>query len=200
MTEIIEIDTSRLRLRQWRQEDYPAFASMNADAQVMQYFPKVLSAEESNVLADKFNSMLFERSWGFWAVEIKDTKKFIGFVGLNEPDYKLPVTPCVEVGWRIAKEYWGNGFATEAANAALAVAFDQLDLPEVYSFTPILNTKSIAVMRRLDMVDMLVEFEHPLVPVGNPLRTHVLYRIDKTIWMMRILDNNLHSSNFQSSV
>lgn len=183
MTEIIELETSRLRLRQWRQEDFPAFASLNADAEAMQFYSDVLSTEESNVLGHKFESLISDRGWGFWAVELKESKKFIGFVGLNEPAYKLPVTPCVEVGWRMAKIYWGNGYATEAANAVLAVAFENIGLSEVFAFTPVSNKKSLAVMVRLGMIDTSNNFEHPLVPENSSLSLHALYKIDKQYWL-----------------
>lgn len=183
MAEIIELETSRLRLRQWSEADYPAFALINADADVMQYYPAILSTVESDSLAQKFESLIAERGWGFWAVELVKSKKFIGFVGLNEPTYDLPVTPCVEIGWRIAREYWGYGYATEAAKAVLAVAFGKLGLFEVYSFTLLSNKKSRAVMGGLGMVDTMNNFEHPLVPDNSPLRTHVLYKVDKQSWL-----------------
>ncbi|MEE8379956.1 MAG: GNAT family N-acetyltransferase [Gammaproteobacteria bacterium] len=179
MTEIIELKTERLRLRQWKQEDFPAFAMLNADPEVMRYYPDTLNEEESNDMAQRFESLLAYRGWGFWVVEKLDDKKFMGFVGLHEPTYDLPVTPCVEIGWRLARKYWGYGYATEAAKASLMVAFENLDLPEVYSFTSVLNKKSQAVMERLEMVNMKQNFEHPMIPGNSPLREHVLYRIDK---------------------
>ena len=120
--------------------------------------------------------------WGFWVVEKIDDKKFMGFVGLNEPTYKLPVSPCVEVGWKLAKEYWGCGFASEAAKASLAIAFKKLDLPEVYSFTSVLNKKSQAVMERIGMVNMNQNFDHPMMPKNSPLMEHVFFRIEKSHW------------------
>ena len=183
MAKIIEIETKRLKLRQWREEDLPAFASLNADPVVLEYYPGVMSSGESHAMAKKFKSLIADRGWGFWAVEKPDEQKFIGFVGLHEPTYDLPVTPCVEIGWRLAKEHWGNGYATEAAKEVLAVAFMKLDMPVVYSFTSVLNKKSQAVMQRLGMTDTRNNFEHPMVPENSSLREHVLYKIDKQGWV-----------------
>lgn len=182
MGEIIEIETERLILRQWHDEDKPLFAKMNADPDVMKYFPAVLTVEESNVLAEKIETLIAKNGWGFWAVEIISTGEFIGFVGLNQPTYEVPVSSCVEIGWRLAKEYWGNGYATEAANACLDFAFQNLVLEDVYSFTAVSNKRSRAVMERLHMTNTETNFEHPLVPENHPLREHVLYKIDLSSW------------------
>ena len=176
---LIEIETQRLKLRQWKKEDRPLFAKINADPDVMRFYPNVLDERESNDLADKMESLIIEKGWGFWAVEIKNENKFIGFVGLNEPEYDLPVGLCTEIGWRLAKGFWGNGFATEAAKACLEVAFIKLGLSEVYSFTPTSNKKSQAVMERLGMVNTNNNFNHPMVPENSSLSEHLLYKIDK---------------------
>jgi RimJ/RimL family protein N-acetyltransferase len=115
-----------------------------------------------------------------WAVEIKSEDPFIGFVGLHIPEPALPFGPCIEIGWRLAARYWGNGFATEAALAALGIAFEVLQLKEVVSFTSILNQRSQAVMQRIGMIHSGEFFEHPTIAVGDPLRTHALYRIKNT--------------------
>ena len=133
-------------------------------------------------MARKIQSLISARGWGFWAVEEKKSKRFLGFVGLHVPLPELPFSPCVEIGWRLAKEYWGKGYATEAAKASLEVAFGPLNLTEVYSFTPVGNTRSRAVMERLNMLNTRNNFEHPNVPVGNPLREHVLYKLTKERW------------------
>ena len=179
---MIELETDGLTLRQWKAEDRPLFAKINADPVVMEFFPRVLTSNESDDMARRLESLIAERGWGFWAVEKKDDKQFIGFVGLHEPAFELPVTPCIEIGWRLAREYWGAGYATEAANAALAVAFGRLDLSEVYSFTPIINKKSQAVMQRLGMINTHIIFAHPMIPENSPLRDHLLYKIDKPRW------------------
>ena len=180
--QIHSLKTERLLLRAWKPEDYPYFAQLNADPKVMEYYPETLSEDESNNMADKIQSLLLERSWGFWAVELIDKKQFIGFVGLHKPSYDLPVTPCVEIGWRLAKEYWGKGYATEAAQEALKFAFKELKLNEVYSFTSVTNKRSWSVMERLGMQNTHCNFEHPIIPEGNPLREHVLYKVTVTQW------------------
>jgi RimJ/RimL family protein N-acetyltransferase len=182
MAKLILPETDRLLFRQWSKDDYPAFAKINADPVVMQHFPNTLHEVESNRLADKIAALIAHRGWGFWAVEIKHAEKFIGFVGLHKPDAKLPFTPCVEIGWRLGKAHWGKGYATEAAKAALNVAFKQLNLPEVYSFTSVSNIRSRAVMERLGMADTQRNFEHPNVPEGHHLREHVLYKLTKVEW------------------
>ncbi len=185
MAEIIELTTKRLRLRQWKQADFPAFAMLNSDPEVMKYYPNTLSEEESNDMAQRFEALIAFKGWGFWVVENIDDKRFMGFVGLHEPTYDLPVTPCVEIGWRLARNYWGQGYASEAAKASLEFAFERLDLPEVYSFTSVLNKKSQAVMERLGMVNMERNFEHPMISEGSSLREHVLFKIEKQDWMER---------------
>jgi len=183
MVDIIEIETERLKLRQWKIEDRPLFANINADPAVMKYYPRALSTKESNIMVQKFESLISERGWGFWAVEKIDAGEFIGFVGLHEPTYDLPVSPCVEIGWRLAKEYWGHGYASEAAKASLGIAFDRLDLSEVYSFTSVSNKKSRAVMERIGMININENFEHPMILENSPLREHVLYKINRQSWM-----------------
>ncbi|MDE1460964.1 GNAT family N-acetyltransferase [Spartinivicinus poritis] len=182
MVEIATLKTERLTLRQWQSEDYKFFAALNADPVVMKYFPSCLSAVQSDAFADKLVSLIAKRGWGLWAVELKDTAQFIGFVGLHQPEAELPFTPCVEIGWRLAKAYWGVGYATEAAQAALQFAFDTLNLNEVVSFTSVTNKQSQAVMQRLGMVNTRQNFEHPSVSAESPLREHVLYKITKQQW------------------
>jgi RimJ/RimL family protein N-acetyltransferase len=182
MVEIKPIETKRLKLRQWVHGDYQIFAELNADPTVMEYYPSTLTESESNSLAQKIETLLSKRGWGLWAVALKSTNQFIGFVGLHKPELELPFTPCVEIGWRLSKEYWGNGYATEAAQAALKFAFETLCLNEVVSFASLLNKRSLAVMQRLNMIDTQQNFEHPSVPVGSQLREHVLYKITKAQW------------------
>ncbi|OUS29048.1 GNAT family N-acetyltransferase [Gammaproteobacteria bacterium 45_16_T64] len=178
----MELCTDRLLLRQWKDDDFAVFAKMNADPQVMEYYPETLGTEASNAMAQKIQGLLSERSWGFWAVETLKDHQFIGFVGLHKPSYDLPVTPCVEIGWRLGKEFWGNGYATEAGSECLRFAFDELDLNEVFSFTSITNTKSSAVMERLGMINTQENFEHPIIPENHPLREHVLFKITQAQW------------------
>jgi RimJ/RimL family protein N-acetyltransferase len=145
----------------------------------MEFFPSRLTRQESDAMADRCESLIKERGWGLWAVELKADRSFIGFVGLHVPAAQLPFSPCTEVGWRLAFDYWGHGFATEAAQEALRVGFELLDLEEIVSFTALANRRSRAVMERLGMKESGF-FEHPSVPVGSPLREHCLYRKKRT--------------------
>ena len=183
MAKLIEFETERLRLRQWLATDREPFAALNADPAVMEFFPAPLERAESDAMADRCQSLIAERGWGFWAAESKETNQFIGFVGLHIPIPELPFSPCVEVGWRLACPYWGKGFATEAARGALKVGFELLSLPEIVSFTTLLNLKSRAVMDRLEMRETAEIFEHPHVPVSSPLRKHCLYRLSREQWL-----------------
>ena len=148
----------------------------------MEYYPSTLDEEQSNAMANKIKSIMSERTWGFWAVELLDEQQFIGFVGLHKPVYELPVSPCIEIGWRLAKEYWGKGYATEAGRASLKFAFEELALKEVYSFASVVNKKSWLVMQRLGMKNTNSNFEHPIIPENHHLREHVLYKITKEQW------------------
>lgn len=178
MVDLIEFETHRLFLRQWKPSDREPFAALNADPRVMQFFPSSLSRTESDAVADRCESLIQERGWGFWAAELKATGAFIGFVGLNTPSPLLPFSPCVEIGWRLAFEYWGKGLATEAAKRAMHVGFHSLGLEEIVSFTAVGNLRSRAVMTRIGMHEYGT-FEHPAVLEGSPLRPHCLYRLKK---------------------
>lgn len=179
----IEFETPRLLLRQWRAADREPFAALNADPVVMAHFPAPLTREESDSIADRCERLIAERGWGAWATEIKTTGEFIGFVGLHVPQDDLPLSPCVEILWRLARAHWRHGFATEAARGALHVGFATLRLPEIVSFTVPSNTRSRAVMERLGMQMDAAPFEHPSLPVGHALRTHVSYRLSRERWL-----------------
>ncbi|MEJ2479811.1 MAG: GNAT family N-acetyltransferase [Acidihalobacter sp.] len=179
----MELETPRLFLRQWRDDDLPPFAALNADPRVMEYFPAPLSRAESDAMAERCRALIEEHGWGLWAVETKRESTFIGFVGLNSPAYELPFSPCVEIGWRLAFEHWGKGYASEAARAALRVGFDGLRLAEIVSFTALDNLRSQAVMRRIGMHKTPIGFDHPRIAEGNPLRRHCLYRLTRTKWL-----------------
>lgn len=185
MSTILTLDSARLRLRPWRDEDLPAFAALNADPQVMRYFPATMTAEESRAQAERIRAFMQQHGWGLWAVEVKDSAPFIGFVGLARPSDDLPCSPCVEIGWRLAAAHWGNGYAAEAARAALACAFDTLHLPEVVSFTAENNQPSRRVMTRIGMQFDGETFLHPRLPAGHPLQKHVLYRLNRQTWRER---------------
>ena len=182
MPTAIEIETTRLRLRQWCESDRAPFAAMNANAEVMEFFPSLQSREASDASIDVWQSQLEERGWSNWAVEVQLSRAFIGFVGLSIPKRVLPFSPCVEIGWRLARAYWGRGYATEGARAVLRVGFERLDLAEIVSFTSVLNSRSQSVMERIGMRNTHEDFEHPGVPENHPLRLHCLYRITRAQW------------------
>lgn len=177
----MEIVTERLVLRQWKDEDYEPFAALNADPRVMEFFPAPLDRAASDAMAGRCRALIAERGWGLWAVEVQETGRFIGYVGLHVPTAELPFMPCVEIGWRLEYSAWGHGFATEAARAALEFGFGELWLDEIVAFTFVGNRRSRAVMERLDMVESS-DFLHPALPQGSPLRKHVLYRLSHARW------------------
>ncbi|HGM6823751.1 TPA: GNAT family N-acetyltransferase [Serratia marcescens] len=185
MSTILTLDSDKLRLRPWRDDDLPAFAALNADPQVMRYFPATMTAEESHAQAERIRAFMQQHGWGLWAVEVKGGAPFIGFVGLARPGDDLPCSPCVEIGWRLAAAHWGNGYAAEAARTALACAFDTLHLPEVVSFTAEDNQPSRRVMERIGMHFDGETFLHPRLPAGHPLQKHVLYRLNRQTWRER---------------
>ena len=172
----MELRTERLVLRRWREGDREPFARMNADPQVMRFFPAPLSRVESDAFVDRIERQFDERGYGLWALEIPGAATFIGYVGLElHPYFAVP-----EIGWRLDRPYWGKGYATEAARAAVADGFDRIGLDEIISFTTPLNIPSIRVMERLGMThDPADDFDHPNVPAGHAFRRHVLYRLRK---------------------
>lgn len=178
MTRSPEIRTDRLRLRRWLASDREPFAALNADARVMEYFPSVLSREESDALAARIDSVFDQHGFGLWAVEIDGVVPFAGFVGLSIPRFEAPFTPCVEIGWRLAHAYWNEGYASEGARAALRFGFETLELAEIVAFTVPANQRSRRVMEKLGMTrNPADDFDHPAIPSGHPLRRHVLYRV-----------------------
>jgi RimJ/RimL family protein N-acetyltransferase len=178
---MVELRTSRLVLRQWREPDLEPFAALNADPEVMRYFPSRLMRGQSDALAQREHSLIAERGWGLWAVEVIERAPFVGFVGLAEPRFPAHFTPAVEIGWRLAHDYWGNGYASEGASAAVAFGFDQLELDEIVSFAPVINAGSHRVMERIGMThDPADDFDHPFLAPGHPLRSHVLYRLHRS--------------------
>jgi RimJ/RimL family protein N-acetyltransferase len=173
----VVLRTERIALRRWRPADREPFAALNADPLVMAHFMWPHSRAQSDAFADLIEQELAERPFGLWALEIPGVTPFAGFVGLHVPSFTAHFTPCVEIGWRLAAAYWGRGYATEAARAALAYAWDPLALPEIVSFTTVSHAKSRAVMERIGMRrDPADDFDHPRLPEGHPLRPHVLYR------------------------
>ena len=178
-----ELETARLRLRPWREGDRAPFAGLNADPVVMEHFPAMLNRAQSDAFVDRIEAGLEERGWGLWAAEIREPRAFVGFIGLNPATFEAPFTPAVEIGWRLAHEYWGYGYATEGARAALGFGFNELRLDEIVSFTTHQNLRSRRVMERLGMHrDPADDFDNPTVPEGSPIRPHVLYRLDRESW------------------
>ena len=162
-------------LRQWKDDDLEPFAAMNADPEVMKFFPKLLTKEESTNFLNRMRAGIEERGWGFWAVEVDGT--LAGVTGLAEPRFTAHFTPCVEIGWRFRREYWGRSIAFAAARAAESFAFTNLKLPELVTFTATINKRSRRLMERLGFSRKVAEnFRHPSVPDESPLSLHVLYR------------------------
>jgi RimJ/RimL family protein N-acetyltransferase len=168
------IRTDRLLMRRWRDSDREPFAALNADPETMQFFPNALDRSASDALADRIEELFDQQGYGLWALEIVDTAQFIGFTGLNPMPDNVPGAGGLEVGWRLARGAWHHGYATEAATAALGVAFDDLELAEIWSMTAVLNQPSQAVMRRLGLTER-ARFEHTKVPQTSPNRPHVTY-------------------------
>ena len=159
MASIIELETSRLRMRQWREFDRAPFATMNADPAVMEFFASPPSPAASDASIDAWQAQFAAQGWSNWAVELRESSEFIGFTGLSGPRRTFSFSPCVEVGWRLARQFWGRGFATEAARAALRVAFERLSLSESVSFTAVGNLRSRAVMERIGMRNTNQDFD-----------------------------------------
>jgi RimJ/RimL family protein N-acetyltransferase len=206
------LTTQRLILRPWRETDREGFARLNDDPAVMEFMLRTLSRDESDALAAGIQAAIEKRGWGFWAVEVKageGAAAFIGFVGLSVPSFTAHFTspiaksrlrrflpacerrdfralPCVEIGWRLAKEHWGAGYASEAAAACLRFGFERLKLQQIVAFTVPLNKRSIGVMERIGMSrNPSDDFDHPKLPPGHPLQRHVLYRINRSDWSNR---------------
>ena len=184
MITIPVLQTSRLKLRQWRDADRAPFAAMNADPVVMEYFLSPLTRQASDASIDAWQSQFAQRGWSNWAVEVEDTGEFIGFVGLTVPVRVLPFSPCVEIGWRLASAHWGRGYATEAAREALRAGFEDLQLDEIVSFTTVLNRRSSAVMERIGM-HRHEDFDYPAFAEGHPFRPHCLYRLARRQWQQQ---------------
>jgi RimJ/RimL family protein N-acetyltransferase len=173
-----ELRTDRLLLRGWTPDDRVALAAINADSRVMEFIGAPMTLEQNDAFADRIQAKFAQQGFGFWAVEAPGVSPFIGFAGLNTPDFEAPFMLAVEVGWRLGADFWGHGYASEAARAALDFGFEVAGLDEIVAFTTERNIRSRRVMERLGMTrDPGDDFEHPRVPVGSPLRPHVLYRI-----------------------
>ena len=182
VTFIPEIITERLTLRQWRNEDRDPFAALNADPRVRQFFPSLLTREESDQSIDRIQDHFARHGFGMWAVEVREDTPFIGYVGIVVASFQAHFTPCVEIGWRLAFDSWGHGFATEGARAVIRAGFDSFGLTEIVALTAVANLRSRRVMEKLGMThDPNDDFDHPNIEVGHPLRRHVLYRVRPSI-------------------
>ncbi|MBC9252312.1 GCN5 family acetyltransferase [Pseudomonas alcaligenes] len=180
----IELHSARLRLRAWRDADLAGFAALNADAEVMRHFPGVMSTAESLVLAQRIREHFAAHGFGSWVLERHDEPGLIGVLGLQRVSFEAAFTPAVEIAWRLHPAFWRQGYAREAAQAALQCAFTQLGLDEVLAFTVPANLPSQGLMQRLGMQrDAAGDFEHPRLPAGHPLRPHVLYRLSRQAWL-----------------
>ncbi|OTA14894.1 GCN5 family acetyltransferase [Xenorhabdus vietnamensis] len=181
---IVELETERLYLRAWKKEDREPFFRLNSDHEVMEFFPSTLTEEQSNTFIDncirKFET---QGGWGLWAVELKQSGEFIGFVGLNIPNIEFPFSPFVEIGWRLDKPFWGQGYACEAAHRVFDFAFREIGLEEVVAFTTVSNYRSESVMKKLGMIRDEKTFLHPGLERNHPLREHVLYRLLRSGFM-----------------
>ena len=177
------LQTKRLILRQWNVADIAAFADLNSDSQVMQYFPDLWDESRTRDFVEIMQGLIAQRGWGFWAAELKEGSQFIGMVGLNVVPFEIPDSQTddrhMEIGWRLAQPFWGQGLATEAAQASLDYAFQTLKERSVFAFTPVANQRSRRVMEKLNMSDLERNFSHPLVPDDSPLAEHVLYSIER---------------------
>jgi RimJ/RimL family protein N-acetyltransferase len=172
------LTTARLILRPWRESDREPFQALNADPRVMEFFPAPLTPEQSDQAIVRIQHHFDTHGFGLYAVELIETKAFIGFIGLSVPAFKAAFMPAVEIGWRLACNHWGRGLATEGAQSVVHHAFQTLKLPGLVSFTSTANLRSRRVMENIGMAhDPTADFDHPSIPEGHPLRAHVLYRL-----------------------
>lgn len=177
------LSSERLILRPWREDDLDALAQLCADPEVMAHFPATLDRAGSAEMLARLMAHQAEHGFAFWALQRREDAAFVGFTGLARVRFEAPFVPAVEIGWRLARPYWGQGYALEAARCALQFAFEDLQLDEVVSFTVPANQRSWGVMQRLGMRrDAAGDFEHPILPEGHPLRPHLLYRISREDW------------------
>jgi RimJ/RimL family protein N-acetyltransferase len=177
---MLEILSPRLRLRRWTKEDLIPYATLNADPRVMEFLRKPLNLEETEHLIERKEQSFVKNGFGFWAAELCESRELIGMVGLGVPPFAAAFTPCVEIGWRLAYDHWGKGYAPEAAQSVLRFAFDVLGIEQIVSFTTASNHRSQRVMQKIGM-RYEGEFDHPKVDESSPLRRHVLYRISRPL-------------------
>lgn len=172
-----ELNTTRLKLRNWQVEDLPRWIAMNSDPITLKYFSRTDTKEESELSFERFKNNLELHNFGLWAVEEKETGNFMGFIGLSEKFIEgVSFTPCIEVGWRLDKEFWGRGYATEGALKVLRFAQEELKIDQIYSYTARINTPSINVMKKIGLIERPeLDFDHPKIDAGLPIRNHVVF-------------------------
>ncbi|XKH49899.1 GNAT family N-acetyltransferase [Chryseomicrobium palamuruense] len=179
---MVYIETPRLKLRDWKDTDLEPFRQLNADEEVMRFFPRTLSKEESDAFCQAIIAEIKECGFGLYAVEVKAKNEFIGFIGFHRATFESDFTPCIEIGWRLKKEAWGKGYATEGAKACLEYGFEELGFDEIYSFTAEINEPSKHVMRKIGL-EFVKVFDHPKVDPESMLRKHVLYYVQRNVWL-----------------
>ncbi len=177
------LTTERLILRPWQESDIEPFARLNADPRVMEFFPETRNRQQSCEELNRIKAHFEEHGWGFWAVSVIDGADFIGFIGLKYFNLFPQIPQTVEIGWRLAFEYWGKGYATEGAQESLKYGFNDLNFEEIIAITAVQNTPSRNVMKKLGMHhNHEDDFDHPHIPEGNKVKRHVLYRLKKQEW------------------
>ncbi|TXI97990.1 MAG: N-acetyltransferase [Neisseriales bacterium] len=177
-------ETKRLILREWQDLDLAPFIAMGQDPLVMEHFPGLLTPEESSGMIDRINAIFKEKGFCFYACELKSSGEFIGFIGLSTIGFKANFTSCIQIGWRIASQHWGNGYATEGALKCLEIGFNVFNLNEIVSFAVKNNYKSHNVMDKIGMQrDLSEDFLHPNFAPEHSLAPHVLYRMPKSSWL-----------------
>ena len=184
----LQFKTARLAFEVWQDRHRSPFAELNGDPEVMRYFPALVAPDQTNATIEIWQSQFVEIGWSNWAVELRETGEFIGFIGLTVPRCQLSFSPCVEIGWRLKRSAWGHGYAVEGAKECLRVGFERLGLEEIVSFTSLMNLRSLSVMQRIGMSNTNQDFEHPALPEGNPLRPHCLHKITHAQWLQRLPD------------
>ncbi len=181
------IETKRLILRRWKDSDLMPASIMCSDPDVREFYPDRLSSEETKLMIERIEARTDKYGFGLWAAELKETGAFIGFIGAQVPGFDAHFMPCVEIGWHLAKEYWGKGYAVEGAKATCRVLFENFGQSEVVAMTAVANHRSRRVMEKLGMThDPADDFDHPKLPEDHKLRRHVLYRLKKTCHSERV--------------
>lgn len=174
------IETDRLRLRAWQEKDRASFAAMNSDSEVMRYLGPPMSRKKSDSAIDAQIALMENGEPAFWAAATMNDDMLIGCIGVKRVTFDAPFTPCYEIGWRLGREHWGQGLATEGAKAALQMAFQNWSMTEIHSFTVHANTNSQSVMKKIGMTYVEGgDFDHPNLRKDDPLLGHVLYKIDR---------------------